>query len=65
MPVEPEYRSGATFIIEESDVLDHASESSVAWTDWSDRIESMIERYPWPTLLLAMGLGYLIARRVR
>lgn len=28
-------------------------------------LESQIERYPWPVLLLAMGVGYLLARRVR
>jgi len=30
-----------------------------------DNIESVIQRYPWPTLLLAMGIGYLLAQRVR
>jgi hypothetical protein len=34
-------------------------------TGWRDRIESMIERYPWPTLLLALGIGYMISRRIR
>jgi hypothetical protein len=33
--------------------------------EWLDRIEAVIERYPWPTLLLALGLGYVIARRMR
>jgi hypothetical protein len=33
--------------------------------EWLDRIEAMIERYPWPTLLLALGVGYVIARRMR
>jgi hypothetical protein len=28
-------------------------------------LESMIERYPWPTLLLALALGYLLSRRMR
>ena len=32
---------------------------------WMDRIESLIERYPWPTLLLAFGLGYAFSRRMR
>lgn len=32
---------------------------------WRERIESMIERYPWPTLLLALGIGYIISRRMR
>lgn len=28
-------------------------------------LEAQIEHYPWPALLLAMGVGYLLARRVR
>lgn len=32
---------------------------------WRERIESMIERYPWPTLLLALSIGYMISRRMR
>ena len=34
-------------------------------TGWVDRIESVIERYPWPTLLLALAVGYAISRRMR
>jgi ElaB/YqjD/DUF883 family membrane-anchored ribosome-binding protein len=34
-------------------------------SDWADRIEAVIERYPWPTVLVALGIGYLIARRMR
>ena len=34
-------------------------------TGWLDRIESVIERYPWPTVLLALGVGYAISRRMR
>ena len=30
-----------------------------------ERIEAVIERYPWPTVLIALGVGYLIARRMR
>ncbi len=30
-----------------------------------DNIESVIQRYPWPTLLLGLGIGYLLAQRVR
>lgn len=30
-----------------------------------DHIESVIQRYPWPALLLGMGIGYLLAQRVR
>jgi hypothetical protein len=32
---------------------------------WLDRIESVIERYPWPTLLLALGIGYALSRKTR
>jgi hypothetical protein len=60
--LEPEYRSGATTIAEESV---EPSIASVGWGQWSTRIESMIERYPWPTILLALGFGYLLARRLR
>lgn len=63
--LEGEYRSGATIIPEDPAVPDHPIESTLAWAQWTDRIELMIERYPWPALLLALGLGYLIARRVR
>ena len=35
------------------------------WTGWLDRIESLIERFPWPTLLLALGVGYVLGRRMR
>jgi len=34
-------------------------------SNWLATLESMIERYPWPTLLLALGLGYLLSRRMR
>jgi len=30
-----------------------------------DNIESVIQRYPWATLPLGMGIGYLLAQRVR
>lgn len=63
--LEPEYRLGATTIAEESAELDEPSVSSVTWGQWSTRIESQIERYPWPTILLALGFGYLLARRLR
>ena len=33
--------------------------------DWLEPIEALIERYPWPTVLLALGIGYVIARRTR
>ena len=62
--LEPEYRSGATTIAEESVERDQPS-LSVGSGQWSTRIESMIEHYPWPTILLALGFGYLLARRLR
>lgn len=27
-------------------------------------IETVIQRYPWPTLLVGIGIGYLVARRI-
>jgi predicted alpha/beta hydrolase family esterase len=33
--------------------------------DWLDHIEAVIERYPWPTVLVGLGIGYVIARRMR
>jgi hypothetical protein len=30
---------------------------------WIERIEGLIGSYPWPTLLVGMGLGYVLARR--
>ena len=32
---------------------------------WRDRMELLIERYPWPACMLALGVGYLLARRMR
>jgi len=29
------------------------------------RMESVIQRYPWPALIVGMGLGYFLARQVR
>ena len=63
-------RPTRTATIIESDVLDEIiddiSEPSATWnTEWLDRLESVIERYPWPTLLLALGIGYVMARRMR
>ena len=28
-------------------------------------VESLIQRYPWPTIFIGMGAGFLLARRVR
>ena len=35
------------------------------WENAFERIEDLIERYPWPTLLIALGVGYMISRRLR
>jgi len=32
---------------------------------WLSRIESLIERHPWPTLVLALGIGYALSRKMR
>ena len=32
---------------------------------WLDPIRSLIEDYPWPTVLLAFAIGYAISRRMR
>jgi hypothetical protein len=45
------------------EVVDRESEP---WaSNLLDNIESVIQRYPWPTVLLGMGIGYLLAQRVR
>lgn len=30
-----------------------------------DRVEQVIRQYPWPTLMTGIGLGFLLARRMR
>jgi hypothetical protein len=30
-----------------------------------ERVEHVIRQYPWPTLLFGVGLGFLLARRMR
>ena len=42
-----------------------AESEETAWEAAFERIEAVIERYPWPTVLIALGVGYLIARRMR
>ncbi|HKT34889.1 MAG TPA: hypothetical protein VJR03_08645 [Nitrospira sp.] len=37
-------------------------DQAMGWRDW---LESLIERYPWPTVLFALGVGYVLARRMR
>jgi hypothetical protein len=49
-----------------SDRLQTMAESPADTTaGWLHGLESLIERYPWPTLLLALSLGYMISRRLR
>jgi len=49
-----------------SDRLQTTSESPAdTAAGWLRALESLIERYPWPTLLLALSLGYMISRRLR
>jgi hypothetical protein len=49
-----------------SQAFNSTSETLSDWTaEWLDRMEAAIERYPWPALLLALGVGYAIARRMR
>lgn len=41
-------------------------QSEPQWmNDLLNEIEDMIQRYPWPALILGVGAGYLLARRVR
>ena len=50
----------------EPDYLKAQSEADIdRTTGWLGSVESLIERYPWPTLLLALSLGYMISRRMR
>jgi hypothetical protein len=47
-----------------ADLVD--DESSPSWANnVLSNMESVIQLYPWPTLLLGIGIGYLLARRVR
>jgi hypothetical protein len=49
-----------------ADLVDDVSESSPSWANSVlGNMESVIQQYPWPTLLLGIGIGYLAARRVR
>jgi hypothetical protein len=32
---------------------------------WLDRVEALIERYPWPALFLALCIGYALSRKMR
>ena len=39
-------------------------DGTAGWLERIERIESLIQRYPWPTLLLALAVGYAISRRI-
>ena len=45
-------------------VREPCADETTGWLDLIERIESVITRYPWPTLLLALGVGYAISRRI-
>jgi hypothetical protein len=48
------------------DIVDELCDSSARWLGTVlANIEDMIERYPWPTVLFGIGVGYLISRRAR
>ena len=46
------------------ETVHETSHETSGWLDRIERLESVIERYPWPTLLLALGVGYAISRRI-
>jgi hypothetical protein len=39
-------------------------DETTGWLDRIERIELVIKRYPWPTVLLALSVGYAISRRL-
>jgi hypothetical protein len=45
-------------------VRDTSADRTTGWLERIERIESLIQRYPWPTLLLALAVGYAISRRI-
>jgi hypothetical protein len=45
-------------------VCEPRDDQTTGWLDRIERIESVISRYPWPTLILALGVGYAISRRI-
>ena len=42
-----------------------AGGDTYAEAEWLDRIEAVIERYPWPTVLVALCAGYALSRKMR
>lgn len=48
------------------DLIDEVSEcSQLGPTRFLGAFESVIQRYPWLTVLVGIGLGYFVARRAR
>jgi hypothetical protein len=41
------------------------SRGSSVFGEWLSQIESLIQRYPWPTVALGIGAGFLLSRRMR
>jgi hypothetical protein len=62
----PQYSTGTE---DRSSVMAGSSDTVGTGVDlaraWLDPIRSLIEQYPWPTVLLAFGIGYAISRRMR
>ena len=48
-----------------ADLDHHLTPAYTEVIGWRARLESLIERYPWPTLLVGLCLGYAISRRMR
>jgi len=73
--MDPQSRAGA--VEEDADTTMHrfdmgerCPESAEEVTGMSPirllgNIESVIQRYPWPTLLVGIGICYLVARQMR
>ena len=73
--MDPQYRAGS--VEENSDTMTPGSGMGERFPEIADEvtevspirllgnIESVIQRYPWPTLLVGIGIGYLLARRLR
>ena len=67
MPQQHPPPAGERWTMTESLGLETERETSHetrGWLDRIERLESVIERYPWPTLLLALGVGYAVSRRI-
>ncbi len=70
MPLEHPTGTAArqTMTVPTTESIEHAAARKGRPQDtsgWLERIESMIERYPWPTALFALAVGYVLSRRMR